>query len=68
METKTVMINGRPYAVEPGAPASEIKRRAGIGAERVLVARRPDGTLEVTPDYRPLPGRQAIDAPRFIFG
>ncbi len=68
MQTRTVIINGRPYTVELRAPASELKRQAGIDAERVLVARRPDGTLEVVPDYRPLPGRQALDAPRFIFG
>jgi len=68
MQPKTVLINGRPYQVRPDTQVEAIKDLAGIDPERVLVARRPDGTLQVAPDSRPLPGVQAIDAPRFIYG
>jgi hypothetical protein len=48
--------------------ASEIKELAGIAPERVLIVRKPNGELELASDHRPLPGPQAIDAPRFIYG
>ena len=68
MQNKTVIINGRSLVVRDGMRASEIKELAGIAPERVLIARKPSGELELVPDHRPLPGPQAIDAPRFIYG
>ncbi|MBK9715784.1 MAG: hypothetical protein IPO81_31545 [Kouleothrix sp.] len=68
METTTIKINGRAYTVRAGMRAGQIKALAGIAPDRVIVARTPDGSLQVVSDHKPLPGPEAIEAPRFIYG
>jgi len=68
METKTITINGHTFIVRAGMRASELKSLAGIAPDRVLIARKADGALELVPDHRPPSSPQMIDAPRFIYG
>lgn len=68
MGSRTIIINGKKLDVRAGMSAAEIKSLIGIAPDRVIIARRDDGTLALASDHRPLPGSHAIDAPRFIFG
>jgi hypothetical protein len=68
METRTITINGHTFVVHAGMRASDLKALGGIAPDRVLIARKPDGTLELVPDHRPPSSPQLIDAPRFIYG
>ena len=66
MQSKTVIMNGAVFGLV-GDLSLQIEL-AGIAPERVLIARKPNGELELAPDHRPLPGPHAINAPRFIYG
>jgi hypothetical protein len=67
-QMKTITINGRVIPVHPDMPVADIKALAGLGSDRVLVTKHPDGGLQIVPNHQPLPGSQALSAPRFIYG
>ena len=64
----TVKINGRVIPLRQGMTAAELHLRAGLGSDRVIIVKHPDGGLQLISGRTPVPGPQVLDAPRFVYG